>query len=107
MAARAKGGFDLSVQLGHRQRVGRDTEICWVPHSNFAASPRSEHQTGPGFLTIVAGTAIGAGLGILAPGGNKSMVKGMLIGGSGASALYLWTHRNPAGGWTPWRTARS
>ena len=25
-----------------------------------------------------------------------------MIGGSGASALYLWTHRNAAGDWTPW-----
>jgi len=55
------------------------------------------------YLTsIVAGAAIGAGIGILAPGGNRSMVKGLLIGGSGASSMYLWSHRNAAGGWTPW-----
>jgi len=55
------------------------------------------------YLTsIVAGAAIGAGIGILAPGGNRSLVKGMLIGGSGASTLYLWSHRNAAGAWTQW-----
>ena len=55
------------------------------------------------YLTsIVAGAAIGAGIGILAPGGNRSMVKGLLIGGSGASTLYLWSHHNAAGGWTQW-----
>jgi hypothetical protein len=55
------------------------------------------------YLTsIIAGAAIGAGIGILAPGGNRSMVKGLLVGGSGASTLYLWSHRNAAGAWTPW-----
>jgi len=83
--------------------------LCLFAMEGFAADPEVSPRDLQGipkrhkYLTaIVAGTAIGAGLGILAPGGNKSMVKGMLIGGSGASALYLWTHREPAGGWTPW-----
>ncbi|HET7871476.1 MAG TPA: hypothetical protein VFL42_03125 [Terriglobales bacterium] len=52
---------------------------------------------------VVGGTAVGAGIGLLAPGGNKSVAKGALIGGSGASFLYLNTHRraiSPA--WRPW-----
>ena len=55
------------------------------------------------YLTsIVAGAAIGAGIGILAPGGNRSLVKGLLIGGSGASSLYLWSHPHAAGEWNQW-----
>jgi hypothetical protein len=52
---------------------------------------------------IGAGTAIGAGVGWLLPGGNRSIGKGALIGGSGASFLYLATHKralSPA--WRPW-----
>lgn len=54
------------------------------------------------FTSIVAGAAIGAAIGILAPGGNRSLVKGLLIGSSGASSLYLWSHPNAAGGWNQW-----
>lgn len=83
--------------------------LCLFAMEGLAADPEVSPRDLQGipkrhkYLTaIVAGTAIGAGLGILAPGGNRSMVKGMLIGGSGASALYLWTHHDPAGAWTPW-----
>ena len=83
--------------------------LCLFAMEGFAADPEVSPRDLQGipkrhkYLTaIVAGTAIGAGLGILAPGGNKSLAKGALIGGSGASALYLWTHRGAAGGWTPW-----
>jgi len=83
--------------------------LCLFTIEGLAADPEVSARDVQGipkrhkYLTaIVAGTAIGAGIGILAPGGNKSMVKGMLIGGSGASALYLWTHRDAAAGWTPW-----
>ena len=83
--------------------------LCLFAMEGFAADPEVSPRDMQGipkrhkYLTaIVAGAAIGAGLGILAPGGNKSMAKGLMICGSGASALYLWTHHDAAGGWTPW-----
>jgi hypothetical protein len=52
---------------------------------------------------IVGGTAVGAGIGWLAPGGNKSIAKGLLIGGSGASFLYLNAHKQAVSpSWKPW-----
>ena len=52
---------------------------------------------------IAGGTAVGAGIGWLLPGGNKSIAKGALIGGSGASFLYLTSHRKALSpGWRPW-----
>lgn len=55
------------------------------------------------FWAIAGGTAIGAGVGWLAPGGNKSIAKGALIGGSGASLIYLWSHpRTLSKPWRPW-----
>ena len=83
--------------------------LCIFALPAFAAGPDVSARDLQGipkrhkYLTsIVAGAAIGAGIGILAPGGNRSLVKGLLIGGSGASALYLWSHPNAAGGWTSW-----
>jgi len=38
---------------------------------------------------VVGGTVLGTGIGVLAPGGSKSAVKGALIGGSLTSAFYL------------------
>ncbi|HKD82894.1 MAG TPA: hypothetical protein VKH81_24605 [Candidatus Angelobacter sp.] len=49
------------------------------------------------FWAIAGGTALGIGLGIIAPGGNKSAVKGALIGGSAASAFYLIKNPRAAG----------
>ena len=77
------------------QALAADPEIS--PRDLKGIPKRHKYVT-----SIIAGAAIGAGLGILAPGGNRSLVKGMLIGGSGASTLYLWSHRNAAGDWTPW-----
>ena len=52
---------------------------------------------------IAGGTALGAGIGLLAPGGNKSVAKGALIGGSGASLIYLMGHpRVVSNAWRPW-----
>lgn len=51
---------------------------------------------------VGGGAAVGLGIGILAPGGNKSAVKGMLIGGSGASLFWLATHHDAGGGWRNW-----
>lgn len=42
---------------------------------------------------VIGGTAVGIGLGAIAPGGNKSAVKGALIGGGLTSLIYL--HVNP------------
>ncbi|HWC16806.1 MAG TPA: hypothetical protein VG498_07310 [Terriglobales bacterium] len=77
------------------QAVAADPEIS--PRDLKGIPKRHKYVT-----SIIAGAAIGAGLGILAPGGNRSLIKGMLIGGSGASTLYLWSHRNAAGDWTQW-----
>lgn len=49
------------------------------------------------FFSILAGGALGAGIGaLLPPGSGKSATKGMLIGGSLASLFYLSSHRNEA-----------
>jgi hypothetical protein len=46
------------------------------------------------FWSVLGGAALGAGIGVLAPGGTKSAWKGTLIGGSGASLIYLARHRS-------------
>jgi len=48
---------------------------------------------------VLGGAALGAGIGVLAPGGTKSAWKGVIIGGSGASLIYLTKHRNQEGPW--------
>jgi len=50
---------------------------------------------------VLGGTAAGAGIGVIAPGGNKSAVKGLLIGGSLTSAFYLAKHPRAAEGKRP------
>lgn len=52
--------------------------------------------------SIVGGTALGAGLGVIAPGGTKSAFKGALLGGSATSAFYLAKHPRAANGWRDW-----
>src|SRR5215471_3690946 len=47
---------------------------------------------------VIGGTAVGAGL--VAIGGKSGFFKGALIGGSGASALYLSKHRGQEGPWS-------
>jgi hypothetical protein len=49
------------------------------------------------FWAIAGGTAVGMGIGIIAPGGSKSAFKGALIGGSAASAFYLIKDPRAAG----------
>lgn len=49
------------------------------------------------FWAVAGGTAVGLGLGIIAPGGSKSAFKGALIGGSATSAFYLIKDPNAAG----------
>src|SRR5262249_13896421 len=49
------------------------------------------------FWAVAGGTAVGLGLGIIAPGGSKSAFKGALIGGSATSAFYLIKDKNAAG----------
>lgn len=51
---------------------------------------------------ILGGTALGAGLGVIAPGGTKSAWKGALLGGSATSAFYLAKHPRAADGWRDW-----
>ena len=53
-------------------------------------------------FATAGGAAIGAGIGTLLPGGMKSTWKGLLIGGGGASSMYLLSHRGTAGGWRDW-----
>jgi hypothetical protein len=54
------------------------------------------------FWSVFGGTVLGTGIGIIAPGGNKSAVKGAILGGSITSAFYLATHRKAASGFRPW-----
>jgi hypothetical protein len=53
-------------------------------------------------FSVLGGAALGAGLGIILPGGAKSAAKGALIGGSATSAFYLITHRGTMNGWNRW-----
>lgn len=53
------------------------------------------------FFSVLGGTAVGAGLGMVL-GGAPSVTKGMMIGGGGASAWYLHNHRNAAGEFHDW-----
>jgi hypothetical protein len=54
------------------------------------------------FWAIVGGTAVGMGIGVIAPGGSKSAFKGALIGGSAASAFYLIKNPRAAAGEREW-----
>jgi len=47
---------------------------------------------------VIGGVAVGGGLGAI--GGTSGFFKGALIGGSGASALYLSKHRGQEGPWS-------
>jgi hypothetical protein len=51
---------------------------------------------------VIGGTAAGAGLGIIAPGGTKSAFKGALLGGSLTSAFYLAKNPRAAYGSRGW-----
>jgi len=54
------------------------------------------------YWALAGGAAVGAGIGALAPpGSGTSATKGMLIGGSFTSFLYLATHHREAGSWRP------
>jgi len=54
------------------------------------------------FWSVLGGTVLGTGIGIIAPGGNKSAVKGAILGGSITSAFYLIKDRRAAGSFRPW-----
>ncbi len=52
-------------------------------------------------FSVIGGAALGAGIGALLGGGND-ITKGLLIGGGGASSLYLHSHRREGGSLRPW-----
>ena len=53
-------------------------------------------------FSVAGGAAIGAGVGALLGSGND-IVKGIMMGGGGASAAYLHTHRSAQlKGWRDW-----
>jgi hypothetical protein len=53
-------------------------------------------------FSTLGGAAIGAGIGVLLGGGND-VTKGLMVGGGGASAFYLHTHKNATlNGWRNW-----
>ena len=52
-------------------------------------------------FATMGGAAVGAGFGALI-GGKGNFAKGLLIGGGGASALYLHSHRNTGGAYRDW-----
>ncbi|HUN88522.1 MAG TPA: hypothetical protein VMU28_07005 [Terriglobales bacterium] len=53
-------------------------------------------------FSVAGGAALGAGIGAIA-GGAPNVGKGILIGGGGASALYLHTHKKDTlHGWRNW-----
>src|SRR5581483_11479575 len=49
----------------------------------------------------IGGAALGGGFGALV-GGKGNFAKGLLIGGGGASALYLHSHRSTGGAYRDW-----
>lgn len=53
-------------------------------------------------FSVVGGTLLGAGVGALIGGGHGNVMKGMLIGGGGLSAIYLHSHRGAADGYRDW-----
>lgn len=53
------------------------------------------------FWSVLGGTALGAGLGLIAPGGTKSAFKGVMLGGSLTSAFYLAKNPRAAGNARP------
>jgi hypothetical protein len=52
-------------------------------------------------MTTLGGAAAGAGLGFVLPG-EKTPLKLMMLGGGGASAWFLHTHRNTLGPFHDW-----
>lgn len=53
-------------------------------------------------FTVAGGAAVGAGIGVLLGGGND-VLKGLMVGGGGGSALYLHSHRaDNLNGWRNW-----
>ncbi|HEX2329435.1 MAG TPA: hypothetical protein VHN74_11990 [Candidatus Angelobacter sp.] len=76
------------AQSQNRDATSRD--LRGVPHS---------HKY---FWSVFGGTVLGTGIGIIAPGGNTSAVKGAILGGSITSAFYLASHRRAAGNYRPW-----
>ncbi len=53
-------------------------------------------------FSVIGGTLLGAGVGELVGGGHGNIMKGMLIGGGGLSAIYLHSHRAAADGYRDW-----
>ncbi|MFB3815880.1 MAG: hypothetical protein ACE14L_17390 [Terriglobales bacterium] len=62
------------------------------------ASPKRH----PYLFSTIGGAAIGAGIGAILGGGND-ITKGLLIGGGGASSMYLHSHRRTGGRLRPWQ----
>jgi hypothetical protein len=53
-------------------------------------------------FSVLGGAAVGAGIGVLV-GGGADVVKGLMVGGGGASAAYLHANRNEnLNGWRDW-----
>ena len=52
--------------------------------------------------SVVGGALLGAGVGALVGGGHGNIMKGMLIGGGGLSALYLHSHRSATEPYRDW-----
>jgi hypothetical protein len=76
----------------------------------FAEDPQTTAQDLKGIsakryrflFTTAGGAAVGAGIGVLL-GGGKDVLKGIMVGGGGGSALYLHSHpRDDMHGWRNW-----
>jgi hypothetical protein len=52
-------------------------------------------------FSVIGGAAVGAGIGLLLGSGND-VTKGLFIGGGGASAVYLHSHRTTGGAYRDW-----
>ena len=76
----------------------------------FAEDPQTTTQDLKGIsakrhrflFSTFGGAAVGAGIGVLL-GGRTEALKGIMIGGGGASALYMHSHpHDNLGGWRNW-----
>lgn len=64
-----------------------------VTSRDLKGVPRSHRY----FWSVLGGTAAGAGIGLIAPGGTKSAFKGVMLGGSLTSVFYLAKNPRAAG----------
>jgi len=105
-------GSGLKEKGGEMGRRALSLVICIIfscAGNTFAADRdvdardlKGIHKSHRYLWAVIGGTAAGAGLGVIAPGGTKSAFKGALLGGSLTSAFYLAKNPHAARGSRAW-----